>query len=67
MGLYVPVDDVVVVAVLQGQQNLPDVVATDSLRIDEACCGPFDYLEAQIRTRHELEDHVEHPLGAVRF
>ncbi len=67
MRLDVPVYDVVVVAVLQRQENLPDVVGAHRLRIDEPGRGPLDDLEAQVGAGHELEDHVEHALAAVRL
>ena len=62
MRLNVPMDDVIIMAVLQRQQYLSHVVAADSLRINEACCSPLDNFEAQVGTSHELEDHVEHTL-----
>lgn len=65
VGLNVPMDNVVVMAVLQGQQYLPHVVAAHWFRVDETGRGPLDDLEAQVRTSHELEHHVQHALGAV--
>ena len=62
MRLNVPMDDVIIMAVLQRQKYLSHVVAADSLRINEACCSPLDNFEAQVGTSHELEDHVEHTL-----
>ena len=41
-------------------------MAADGLRVDEAGGGALDDLEAQIRARHELEHHVEHPLRTAR-
>ena len=64
MWLDVPVDDVVVVAVLEGQQDLPDVVRAHGLGVHEPGGRALDNLEAQVCPRHELEDHVEHALGA---
>ena len=65
MRLDVPVDDVVVMAVLEGQEDLPDVVGADGLGVDEPGGGALHDLEAQIRPRHELEHHVEHALGTA--
>ena len=67
MRLDVPVDDVVVVAVLQGEEDLADVVRADGLRVDEPRRRPLHDLEAQVRASHELEDHVEHSLGTRRW
>ena len=67
MRLDVPMDDIVIVTVLQGQQNLPHVVTTNGLRVDKPGRGPFDNLEAEVGPGHELEDHVEHALRAVGF
>ena len=65
MRLNVPMDDVIIMAVLQRQQYLSHVVAADGLRIDEASRGPLDNFEAEVGTGHELENHVEHALGTV--
>lgn len=65
MRLDVPVYDVVVVAVLQGQQDLPEVVAAHGLGVDEAGRGALHYLEAEVGAGHELEHHVQHAFGAV--
>ena len=37
-------------------------MAADCLRVDEPGGGALDDLEAQVRPRHELEHHVQHPL-----
>jgi len=66
MWLNVSVDDVVVVAILQGQENLPQVVRANGLRVDEASGRALDDLEAQIGPGHVLEHHVEHSLGAAK-
>ena len=63
MRFDVPVYDVVVVAVLEGEEDLPDVVGAHRLGVDEPRRGALHDLEAEVCARHELEDHVEHPLG----
>lgn len=64
--LDVSMDDVIVVAVLQCQDDLANVVAADGLAVHEAGCGTLHNLEAQVSTGHELEDHVQHTLRAER-
>ena len=56
--------DIVVVAVLEREDDLPDVVTADGLAVHETRGGPFHTFEAEVSTGHELEDHVEHALGA---
>ena len=34
-----------------------------AIPVNKACSGPLDNLKAEIRPRHELENHVEHPLA----
>ncbi len=63
MRLDVPVDDVVLVAVLQGEQDLAHVVAAHGLAVHEAGRRALHDLEAQVRASHELEHHVQHALG----
>ncbi len=66
MRLNVSMDDVVVMAVLQGQEDLSNVMRTYGLGVDEARRRPLDDLEAEVRPCHELEHHVEHSLRAAR-
>ena len=66
MRFDVSVNDIVIVAVLQGKNDLPDVVTADRLAVNEAGRRSFDDLEAQVSTGHELEDHVQHTLRAAR-
>jgi hypothetical protein len=54
----VSVYDIVIVAVLQSQNDLPDVVTTDRLAVNEPGSCSLDDLEAKVSTSHELEDHV---------
>ena len=67
MRLNVPMDDVIIMAVLQSQQDLSHIVTTNGLRVDESGRGPLDNLEAEVGSSHELENHVEHALGTVGF
>ena len=41
-------------------------MAADGFRVDESGRGALDDLEAQVRPRHELEHHVQHPLRTER-
>jgi hypothetical protein len=59
-------NDIVVVAVLKSQHDLPDVVTADRLAVHEPGRGPFDDLEAQVGAGHKLEDHVQHSLGTKK-
>ena len=56
-------NDIVVVAVLKSEDDLPDVVTADRLAVDETGRGAFDDLEAQVGAGHEFEHHVQHSLG----
>ena len=66
MWFDVSMNDIVVMAVLQRQDDLPDVVAAHRLAVNKSGCGPLDNLETQISTSHELKDHVEHALGTKK-
>jgi hypothetical protein len=64
MGFNISVDDVVVMAVLKGQENLSDIMAADRFTVDKARSGTFDNLKAEVSTSHKFEHHVEHSLRA---
>ncbi len=66
MRFDVSVNDIVIVAVLQGKNNLPDVVTADGLAVHESGRSSLHDLEAEVSTGHELKDHVQHPLRAVK-
>ena len=66
MWFDVSMNDIVVMAVLQRQDDLSDVVAAHGLTVNKSGCGPLHDLEAQVSTGHELKHHVEHALGTEK-